>query len=153
MQPANDPDAELARARSAPSGRSAPVAVARVLLGLAAVGALAAAATTVEMVRDAGPDTRVVEIWRLAGLVVFSGLFALLAYRPLHYAGIWELVILHKLALTFAALTYASDADGAAGVALADGILTGILFAAYGLTRAWRAWSQVAPAAPMAPRA
>jgi hypothetical protein len=85
----------------------------------------------------------VVEIWRFAGFVLFSGLFALLAYRPLHYAGVWELVIVNKLALTIVALTYASDADGAGEVALVDGVLTGVLFAAYLLSRGWRAWSNV----------
>lgn len=116
---------------------------ARVLMGLAALGALAAAGTSIEVVRDAGPETLVVEIWRLAGFVLFSGLFALLAYRPLQYAGVWELVIVNKLALTIAALTYASDADGAGEVAVVDGILTGVLLAAYLLSRGWRAWSSV----------
>jgi hypothetical protein len=110
-------------------------------MGLAAVGALAAAATSIQVVRDASPATLVVEIWRLAGFVLFSGLFALLAYRPLHYAGVWELVFVNKLALTIVALAYASDADGAGGVALVDGILTGVLLAAYLLSRGWRAWS------------
>jgi hypothetical protein len=122
--------------------RRASIIGARVLMGLAAVGALAAAATSFQVVSDAGPETLVVEIWRFAGFIVFSGLFALLAYRPLHYAGVWELVIVNKLALTIAALTYASDADGAGGVALVDGILTGVLLAAYLFSRGWRAWSQ-----------
>src|SRR5690606_37834938 len=121
--------------------RTAPVTAARVLMGLAAVGALAAAATSLQVVSGAGPETLVVETWRLAGFVLFSGLFALLAYRPLHYAGVWELVILNKLVLTIAALTYASGANGAAEVALVDGILTGVLIAAYVLSRGWRAWS------------
>jgi hypothetical protein len=112
-------------------------------MGVAAVGALAAAAASIQVVRDAGPQAQVVEIWRFAGFVLFSGLFALLAYRPLHYAGVWELVIVNKLALTIVALTYASDADGAGEVALVDGVLTGVLFAAYLLSRGWRAWSNV----------
>lgn len=114
-------------------------------MGLAAVGALAAAATSSQTVGTAGPETLMVEIWRLAGLVVFSGLFALLAYRPLHYAGVWELVIANKLALTIVSLTCASHADGAGDVALADGILTGVLLTAYSLNRGWRARFCVAP--------
>lgn len=130
--------------------RKASVTGARVLMGMSAVGALAAAAASTQVVRDAGPETQVVEIWRLAGFILFSGLFALLAYRPLHYAGVWELVFLNKLALTIVALTYASDADGAGVVALVDGILTGIIFTAYLLSRGWRAWSYVAPRCPTA---
>lgn len=115
--------------------------VARVLMVLAAVGALAAAVSSLQVVRGAGPETLVVEIWRFAGFILFSDLFALLAYRPLHYAGVWEMVILNKLVLTIAALTYASGANGAAEVALVDGILTGVLITAYVLSRGWRAWS------------
>src|SRR5690554_1670728 len=118
--------------------RSASVSGARVLMGLAA------AATCIQLVKDVGPETRVVEICRFAGFVLFSGLFPLRAYRPLHYAGVWELVIVNKLALTIAALTYASDAVGAGEVALVDGILTGVLLAAYVLSQGWRAWSYVA---------
>jgi hypothetical protein len=144
MQTHNPPDVEVLHRQDT---RRASVTGARLLMGLAAVGALAAAATSIQAVRDAGPETLAVEIWRFAGFVLFSGLFALLAYRPLHYAGVWELVIVNKLVLTIAALTYASDADGAGGVALVDGILTGALLAAYLLSRGWRAWSYVTPRA------
>lgn len=141
MQTPNPPDVAVLDQQGT---RGAALTGARVLMGLAAVGALAAAATSVEVVRGAGPETLVVEVWRLAGFVVFSGLFALLAYRPLHYAGVWELVILNKLALTIVALSYASAADGAGQVALVDGILTGVLLAAYLMSQGWRAWSYVA---------
>lgn len=122
----------------------ASIAGARVLMALTAVGALAAAAASIQAERSAGPETLVVEVWRLAGFVLFSGLFALLAYRPLHYAGVWELAIISKLALTIVFLTYASDANGAEVVALVDGTLTGVFLAAYLLSRGWRAWSYVA---------
>lgn len=121
--------------------RRAPVVAARVLLVIAALGALAAAAGSIQTVREAGPETLVVEVWRLAGYGLFSGLFALLAYRPVHYAGVWELVIVNKLALTVLTLTYAADADGAREVALADGVLTAVLLGAYLLSRGWQAWA------------
>ena len=38
-----------------------------------------------------------VETWRLLGFGTFAGLFALLAYRPRYYAGVWELAIANKL--------------------------------------------------------
>jgi hypothetical protein len=140
MQAHNPPDVEILFRQDT---CRASVTGARVLMGLAAAGALAAAATSIQVVRNAGPESQMVEIWRLAGFVLFSGLFALLAYRPLHYAGVWELVIVNKLALTIAALTYASDAAGAGAVAVVDGILTGVLLAAYLLSRGWSAWSYI----------
>jgi hypothetical protein len=117
-------------------------------MGVAAVGALAAAATSLQMAGDAGPETVMLEIWRFAGLLLFSGLFALLAYRPMHYAGVWELVIVNKLTLTVMALGFAPEADGASGVALVDGILAGVLLTAYLLNRGWRAWPSMAAARP-----
>lgn len=119
----------------------AAFSTARSLLVIAALGAVVAAVGSFPAVTEAGPETLVVEIWRLAGYVLFSGLFALLAYRPVHYAGVWELVIANKLALTVAALIYAGGADGAREVALVDGVLTAVLLTAYLLSRGWQAWS------------
>jgi hypothetical protein len=141
MQAHNPPNVEGQSRRD--TGK-ASVTGARVLMGPAALGALGAAVSSIQVVQDAGPETLIVEVWRLVGFILFSGLFALLAYRPLQYAGVWEMVIFNKLALTIAALTYASDADGAREVALVDGILTGVLLTAYVLSRGWRAWSYAA---------
>ncbi|GII56565.1 hypothetical protein Pth03_49540 [Planotetraspora thailandica] len=115
--------------------------IARVLLLLAAVGALAAVATAVGVVADAGPATRMVETWRMLGFGVFTGVFLLLAYRPRLYAGIWELAVLNKLGLTLAALSFGSGTDGAGEALIADGAVTLILLAAYVLSRGWTAWS------------
>ncbi|MEV0155507.1 hypothetical protein AB0H57_17435 [Micromonospora sp. NPDC050686] len=115
--------------------------VARTLLALAAVGAVAAAAGAVGAVGEAGPATRMVETWRMLGFGVFAGVFLLLAYRPRLYAGIWELTILNKLALTLAALSFGSGTDGAGAALIADGAITLILLAAYALSRGWTAWS------------
>ncbi|PKW18303.1 hypothetical protein [Saccharopolyspora spinosa] len=115
--------------------------VARALLVLAAAGALAAVAGAVGAVADAGPATRMVETWRMLGFGVFAGVFLLLVYRPRLYAGIWELAILNKLALTLAALSFGSGTDGAGAALIADGAVTLILLAAYVLSRGWTAWS------------
>lgn len=103
--------------------------------------ALTAAAASIQVVRNAGPETQLMEIWRLAGFVSSAVFSRCSPTGPLHYAGAWELVIVNKLALTIVALTYASDADGARAVAVVDGILTGVLLAAYVHSRGWRAWS------------
>ncbi len=123
------------------SGRGARQGWGRALLAIAAVGALFAMATSIGEVLAAGPDTLMLRVWQSAGFAVFAGLFGLLAYRPLSYAGIWELVILNKMALTVVALTYASGAEGASKVATVDGALTAMLLAGYVLCMGWRAWS------------
>lgn len=83
----------------------------RALMALAAMAAAIASLSSIGTVADAGPETRMVETWRMAGLATFAGLFALLAYRPMHYAGLWELVILNKLILTVVALAYGSGTE------------------------------------------
>jgi hypothetical protein len=63
---------------------------------LAAVGAFFSFITSIGNVAAASPATQVVEIWRMYGFIVFTGLYVLLAFWPRHYAGIWELAILDK---------------------------------------------------------
>lgn len=77
----------------------------RALMWLAVPGA---AGTALLAVLDADGATKVVETWRMYGLVVFTGLFVLLMLRSHHYRGVWELVIASKLAMTFTAVSYAS---------------------------------------------
>ena len=117
--------------------------IAQVLLALAALGAALAVASSVGGVAEAGPDTRMVETWRLLGFGVFAGMFLLLAYRPRHYAGIWELSIANKVALSLAALAYGSGTTGATEALIADSAVAVILIVAYVLTRGWTAWSTV----------
>ncbi|MGH9093650.1 MAG: hypothetical protein ACRDXE_00665, partial [Acidimicrobiales bacterium] len=78
------------------------------LLWVAAVGAATSALAAISAVLDADGATKVVETWRLYGLIVFAGLFTLLALRPHHYRGVWELVLFNKLALTVTGLAYAA---------------------------------------------
>ena len=116
------------------------VTVARWLLILASIAAAGAMVMGISNISSAGANTLTVEIWRIVGLGTFAGLFALLSYRPLHYPGVWELVILNKLALTVVALTYGSGADGARETAAVDGVLTVVLIFAYILSEGWKAW-------------
>ncbi|WP_327110679.1 hypothetical protein OHB12_23190 [Nocardia sp. NBC_01730] len=111
----------------------------RTLLCLAAAGAAASAANAIGGVADAESAVKVVETWRAYGYVVFAGLFALLALRPNNYRGVWELVILHKVALTVTALVYSrNDAIEGTGTILAwDGGLSVVLLVAYLLCRGW----------------
>ena len=59
----------------------------RALMWLAVLGAAGAAGTALLTVLDADGATKVVETWRMYGLVVFTGLFVLLTLRPRHYRG------------------------------------------------------------------
>ncbi|MFE6977838.1 hypothetical protein [Streptomyces sp. NPDC057682] len=109
----------------------------RVLLAIATVGAVGAAIAQIQVVFDAGGATKVVETWRLYGFVVFAGLFALLAARPLGNLAVWLLVITNKLALTLTAVAY--EAHGGivdTGTIIGwDGGLTVLLLAAFAASR------------------
>jgi hypothetical protein len=113
----------------------------RALMWLAVLGAAGAAGTALLTVLDADGATKVVETWRMYGLVVFTGLFVLLMLRPRHYRGVWELVIASKLAMTFTAVGYAAHGGivGAATIIGWDGGLAAVLIAAYICCRGWTA--------------
>ncbi|MGC3861948.1 hypothetical protein ACPSM1_17345 [Micromonospora chersina] len=113
--------------------------IGRVLLWLAAIGAVAAALGAYGAVADAEPAVTVVETWRAYGFVVFAGLFALLAVRPRGHRAVWALVIFHKVAMTMTALAYSRDAaiEGTGTVLVFDGALSVLLVLALVLCRGW----------------
>ena len=61
------------------------------LLAVAAISALGSAAVDIAGLATADPELKVLEAWRAYGLVVFAGLFILLALRPRTMRGVWEL--------------------------------------------------------------
>ncbi|SCE68812.1 hypothetical protein GA0074695_0318 [Micromonospora viridifaciens] len=119
---------------SIPPGR---LRLARILLIIATVSAVGAAVTQIQVVFDAGGATKVVETWRLYGFVVFAGLFALLAVRPLGNLTVWLLVIMNKLALTVTGLAYQAHGGIAdtGPIITWDGGLTVLLLAAFAVSR------------------
>ncbi|MBA2520450.1 MAG: hypothetical protein H0V24_12345 [Chloroflexia bacterium] len=120
--------------------------IALVLMAVAVLGAVASFVFALPIVRDAPPETKVVEVWRMYGYLVFAGLFALLAIRPRLLPDLWELVIFHKLAMSVTALILGpNQATGSETVAIADGILTIILIVAYVLSRGYTAWTRFRP--------
>ena len=125
--------------------------LARVLLMLATVGAGVAAVGAINTVTDADAANRVVETWRLLGLALFTGLFVLLAYRPRHYAGVWELVIADKFALAGFGIAYGAGTTDAGQILAIDGAIAVLLLVAYFLSRRWRAWASVRGYAQLAP--
>lgn len=115
------------------------ILIAKVLLWIAALAALAAAVSAWPDVTGASPDTKVVEAWRTIGFVTFAGLFALLAWRPLQSRGLWLVVILNKLALVVMGwlLMNQGGVKGVGDVLVFDGGLVVLLVIAFGLTY-WR---------------
>jgi len=105
----------------------------------ASVGAVAAFVLATGVVRVAPPATVWVETWRMFGFLVFAGLFAVLALRPRASAGVWEVVIFHKLALAVSAF-FLSEASEAVASGMVDAVLVLLLGSAYLLTRGWRSW-------------
>jgi hypothetical protein len=143
------PTTDVAAARRRPSAPPGRDRIARFLLWIAAIGAAASAAASVSTIWHASGATTVVETWRGYGYLVFAGLFVLLALRPHHYRGVWELVIANKVALTATALAFAARGGIAATgtIIIWDGGLSVLLIAAY---LAGRGWSR-APEAGAAP--
>ena len=111
----------------------------RGLMWFAALGALTAFASAVTAVRGAMPETVWVETWRLFGFLVFAGMFVLLALRPRHSAGIWELAFFHKSAMAISAL-FLLGAEEAAMAGIIDAVLAILIAIAYICTRGWMAW-------------
>ena len=92
-------------------GPTAPVRAARVLMWTAALTAALAAASAVADIAAAdlaGMTSTVAETWRAYGLLVFAGLFALLASQPHASRGIWELVMFHKVAMTVTSIVHSA---------------------------------------------
>lgn len=121
------------------------ITAARVLMWLASASAVVAAIGAVPAVLAADSGQLMAETWRMYGFLVFAALFALLAYRPLGYRWLWEIVIVNKLLLAVTAAGFVTgvvgpgDVVGAVEAAVADGVLVVLLVVSYVLCRGWRA--------------
>ena len=111
----------------------------RGLMWFAALGAFSAFASAIPAVTSSTSDTVWVEIWRMFGFLVFTGMFILLALRPQKSAGVWELAFFHKLAMTVSALIF-SSAREAVMAGTIDAVLAVLIAVAYICTRGWTAW-------------
>jgi len=118
--------------------------VATGLMLLAAIGAFISLLTSISSVATASPATQVVEIWRLYGFVVFTGLYVLLAFWPRRYPGIWELAILDKAALGITGLVLLGrGVPDAQTILIFDGSVAAITFVAYLLAKGYAGWSRL----------
>ena len=118
--------------------------VATGLMLLAAIGAFISFVTSINSVATASPATQVVEIWRMYGFLVFTGLYVLLAFWPRRYPGIWELAILDKAALVITGLVLLGrGVTDAQTILIFDGSLAVITFVAYLLAKGYTGWSRL----------
>lgn len=109
--------------------------------------ALVASVSATAGVVVAPVDTRFVELWRVVGLITFTALFTLLAWRPVGQSALWCILSVSKAALTIAAIVIGPSVPGASDAALWDGLLTVLLVAGLLLAlRAGRSTPQDSPA-------
>jgi len=111
---------------------------------LAATGAFFSFVTSISNVAASGPATQVVEIWRMYGFLVFTGLYVLLAFWPRRYVGIWELTILDKVALAITGLVLLGrGVVDAQTILIFDGSLAVITLVAYMLAKGYSGWTKI----------
>lgn len=124
-------------------GRDLTARYIMIALGIATLGAFANAAYELGAVP---PDRIVSHTWEMLAYVVFSGLFALLAFYPRRMLGLWELVIFHKLGVTLFSVISLGSATGAVASdnpalrLIIDGVLVSLTIASYVLAKGWLAW-------------
>ncbi|MFE4368682.1 hypothetical protein ACFRMN_10615 [Streptomyces sp. NPDC056835] len=91
------------------------------------------------LMADASDDRMMVEGWRTFGYLVFSAMWAMLAYRPRHVPAIWEMVIFHKVAATVLAFTILDTTEGAQS-SITDTTVAALTIFAYIVCRGWQSW-------------
>lgn len=115
--------------------------IARIILIFAALGAVFAFVSAIASVQSATPTAVVAEVWRMYGLLVFAGLFSLLAVGLRRLTGVWELVIFHKAATAITvAFSIGRAVPDATTVAVIDGVLAVTTLIAYLLARGFAGW-------------
>lgn len=91
------------------------------------------------LIAAASSEQLMVEGWRTFGYLIFSAMWAMLAFRPRSVPAIWELVIFHKIVMTVFAIAILPAPD--AGVAAAtDAFLSLTTIFAYVACRGWWSW-------------
>ena len=84
-------------------------------------------------------DHLIVEGWRTFGFLVFLIMWIMITVWPRQVPGVWELILLHKVAITLFAIAL-GDAAEAQRTALIDAWLVITAIPAYILCRGWVAW-------------
>ncbi|MEU7145896.1 hypothetical protein ABZ942_41085 [Nocardia sp. NPDC046473] len=113
--------------------------------GLMALNSAAAFAVFINgcfLMADVSEDRLLVEGWRTFGYLVFSVMWAMLAYRPRRVPAIWEVVIFHKVAVAVLALTILDTTEGMQS-AITDSIVAALTIFAYVACRGWESWKVI----------
>ncbi len=117
--------------------------IATALMATAGVSALIAGIVAIFSSSETPGNGQLAEMWWAYGLLVFSGLFFILAWRPRASPGVWELTFAHKVAVAITALTMRSPAiDRAVEIAVVDGLLALVILAGYLLSRGYLGWQR-----------
>lgn len=113
--------------------------VGRSLMGLNSAVTFAVFVNGFFLMAEASDDRMMVEGWRTFGYLVFSAMWAMLAYRPRHVPAIWEMVIFHKVAATVLAFTILDTTEGAQS-SITDTTVATLTIFAYIACRGWQSW-------------
>jgi hypothetical protein len=111
----------------------------RTLLAIDAVATLGAFAQGIPRIVDAADEHVLTEAWRTLAYLVFAGMWALLAMAPRRQRGMWELILLHKVAFTVIAIVLIDVPEGVQSVII-DGFVSVTTAIAYFLCRGWYTW-------------
>jgi hypothetical protein len=118
----------------------------RTLMAIDALATLGALVNGIGLVL-ASPDPQLLtEAWRTLAYVVFAGMWAIVAFAPRRQGGIWELLLIHKIAFTVFAIVNLGAPDAPMHV-IVDGFLVVTTAVAYVLCRGWQAWRPATPPA------
>lgn len=113
--------------------------VGRSLMGLNSAVTFAVFVNGLFLMAAASDDRMMVEGWRTFGYLVFSAMWAMLAYRPRQVPAIWEMVIFHKAAATVLAFTILDTTEGMQSSITDTSVATLTVFA-YIACRGWQSW-------------
>ncbi|MFS0701171.1 hypothetical protein AB6N24_14470 [Cellulomonas sp. 179-A 4D5 NHS] len=116
--------------------------IGRAIMALNAVAALAAFASGLVITAGVTDDRLLSEMWRTLAYLVFAGIWTVLAVSPRRHPGLWELLLLHKGAVTVFAFVMWDRLADAPETALVDLGVTVTTLVAYVLCRGWRAWGR-----------
>ncbi|GAA1115643.1 hypothetical protein [Nesterenkonia jeotgali] len=125
-------------------------ATGRTLLIVSALGAAGFAGWSLAQLQLASTETFLSDAWHAFGLIVFAGLFALVAWRPRAYPGLMELTIVHSVGMFVLAFTN-QDAAGATATMILHGLLALALLIAYVVLGCVKAWGRQPAAAHTSP--
>ncbi|WP_405164460.1 hypothetical protein OG203_04905 [Nocardia sp. NBC_01499] len=111
----------------------------RSLMALNSAAAFAVFINGCFLMADVSEDRLLVEGWRTFGYLVFSVMWAMLAYRPRRVPVIWEVVIFHKVAVAVLALTILNTTEGIQS-AVTDSTVAALTIFAYIACHGWESW-------------